>query len=65
MAEEATVTTSDISASAPKTGRRRGIRFNLEVRRDLSTWQQAVFLGGSILVGLTISGLILVWGVVY
>ena len=61
MAEEATVTTNDISTATPEPGRKRGIRFNLEVRRDLSTWQQAIFLGGSILVGLTISGLILVW----
>ena len=35
-------------------------RINLEVRQHLSFWQQALFLGGSILLGLAVSGITLV-----
>lgn len=41
--------------------RLRGIRFNLEVRRDISPWWQAAYLAGFIALGIGISAIILIW----
>jgi ABC-type uncharacterized transport system permease subunit len=60
MSEQA-ATIAPVVLTAPNgTMRRRIWRFNLEVRRDMPSWQQAIYLVAFLAAGFLISGMILV-----